>query len=75
MRGHRWLALLPCLGIVLGVVAFNRVRPFVFGLPLLFAWLIFCILLTAAVMAVIYRLDPANRADAANGVDAERSGQ
>ena len=75
MRGHRWLALLPCLGIVLGVVAFNRVRPFVFGLPLLFAWLIFCILLTAVVMAVIYRLDPANRVDARKNADTGRSRQ
>lgn len=57
----RLLAVLPFLGILGGVIFFNRVTPFVFGLPLILAWLVLWILLTAAIMAVIYAVDPANR--------------
>ena len=39
----------------------NRVTPLVFGLPLLFAWLLLWIVLTSVIMLVIYRCDPANR--------------
>lgn len=57
----RLLAVLPFLGILGGVIFLNRVTPFVFGLPLILAWLVLWILLTAAIMAVIYVVDPANR--------------
>jgi hypothetical protein len=39
----------------------NRVTPYVLGMPFLLAWFVAWILLTAAIMAVIFRLDPANR--------------
>lgn len=55
------LALLPFLGILIGPLFFNRVTPLVLGLPLLMAWLTLWILLTSAIMAVIYFADPANR--------------
>jgi xanthosine utilization system XapX-like protein len=55
------LALLPFLGILIGPVFLNRVTPLVLGLPLLMAWLTLWILLTSAIMAVIYFADPANR--------------
>ena len=58
----RMLALLPFLGILVGTPFMNRVTPLILGLPLLFAWLLLWIVLTSAIMAVIYRLDPANRA-------------
>jgi membrane protein implicated in regulation of membrane protease activity len=61
MRLHRWLALLPVVHALAGVVLANRVRPFVLGLPFFMAWTIAGVLLAAAVMALIYRLDPANR--------------
>ena len=54
MRYLRWLALLPFLGML--------VTPFVLGLPLLMAWLVFCVIGTSAVMGIIYLADPANRA-------------
>jgi hypothetical protein len=41
----------------------NRVTPYVFGMPFLLAWLVASILLSTAIMAVIYRLDPDNRED------------
>jgi uncharacterized membrane protein len=66
----RILALLPFLGVLVGAWFFNRVTPLVFGLPLLLAWLLLWLLLTSAIMALIYRLDPANRTPAAD--DGER---
>jgi len=57
----RWLAVLPFLGILVGTPFFNRVEPLVLGMPLLLAWIIMWIILTAAIMALIYLLDPANR--------------
>jgi hypothetical protein len=62
MRNLRWLAALPFLGILVGPFFLNRVEPFVLGLPLLLAWLVFCVIGTSAVMAVIYLTDPENRA-------------
>ncbi|MGA3402370.1 MAG: DUF3311 domain-containing protein [Acetobacteraceae bacterium] len=58
----RSLALLPFIGILVGTPFLNRVTPLVFGLPLLFAWLLLWIVLTSVIMLVIYRCDPANRA-------------
>jgi hypothetical protein len=58
------LAVLPFLGILVGAVFCNRVTPLVFGMPLLLAWLVLWILLTSAIMAVIYWCDPANRTSA-----------
>jgi hypothetical protein len=55
------LAALPFLGILIGAPLLNRVTPLVLGLPLLLAWLLLWILLTSAIMAVIYLTDPANR--------------
>ena len=60
----RILALLPFLGVLVGPWFLNRVTPLVFGLPLLLAWLVLWLLLTSAIMALIYRLDPANRPSA-----------
>lgn len=62
MRNLRWLAALPFLGILVGPFFMNRVEPFVFGLPLLLAWLVFCVIGTSAVMGLIYLTDPQNRA-------------
>ena len=55
------LAALPFLGILVGSVFLNRVTPLVLGLPILLAWLLLWIVLTSAIMAVIYATDPANR--------------
>ena len=58
----RFLAVLPFIGILGGAPFLNRVTPLVFGLPLLFAWLLLWIVLTSVIMLVIYLCDPANRA-------------
>ena len=58
----KWLAALPFVLILGGAFFFNDVTPFVLGLPLLLAWLVFCVVLTSAIMAAVYFVDPANRA-------------
>jgi hypothetical protein len=57
----RLLALLPFIGILVGTPFFNRVEPMVFGMPLILAWIVMWIVLTAAIMAIIYVVDPVNR--------------
>jgi hypothetical protein len=57
----RYLAVLPFLGILVGVPLLNRVEPLIFGLPLILAWIVLWIILTSAIMAIIYLCDPANR--------------
>ncbi|HEX7683422.1 MAG TPA: DUF3311 domain-containing protein [Trinickia sp.] len=60
----RLLAVLPFIGILLGVPFVNRVEPLVLGMPLVLAWIVFWVVMSAAIMALVYRLDPANRAGA-----------
>jgi hypothetical protein len=68
----RLLAALPFIGILLGVPFFNRTEPLVLGMPLVLAWIVLWVVLTSAIMGVIYLLDPANRsADAAQSTDGE----
>ena len=57
----KWLAVLPFLGILVGVPLLNRVEPLILGLPLILAWIVLWIVLTAVIMGIIYRCDPANR--------------
>ena len=57
----KWLAVLPFLGILVGTPFFNRVEPLILGLPLILAWIVLWIILTGAIMGIIYFVDPANR--------------
>jgi hypothetical protein len=57
----KYLAVLPFLGILVGVPLLNRVEPLILGMPLVLAWIVLWIVLTAVIMAIIYRCDPANR--------------
>ena len=56
-RGHRWLALLPALAICGGAPLVDRLHATVAGVPLLLVWIVGCVLMTSAVMAVIAALD------------------
>ena len=58
----KWLALIPWIVLLVGMPFFNQLEPFVLGLPLPLAFSVGCILLTTATLALIYTLDPANRA-------------
>ena len=57
----RWLALIPVAGLIVFVGFANHVHPYVFGLPFLFFYVVLWVILTSAVMAVIYAFDPANK--------------
>jgi hypothetical protein len=63
MRMVRLLALLPFAAMLIGPFFLNRVEPTILGMPFLLAWLVAWIGLSAAIVAVIYRFDPANRDD------------
>ncbi len=58
-RWYHWLAAVPMLGLLGGLPFVNRVEPYVFGLPLLVAWIVGWVVATSVVMGVIYRLDRA----------------
>ena len=57
------LAALPFLGILGGIFFANRVEPFVLGMPFILFWIVLWVVLTSGIMAIIYRLDPANKED------------
>jgi hypothetical protein len=56
----RALALLPFVAMLVGPFFVNRVTPTILGMPFLLAWFVAWILITAAIMAVIFRFDPVN---------------
>lgn len=60
----RALAVLPFVAMLVGPFFVNRVTPTILGMPFLLAWFVAWILISAAIMAVIFRFDPANRDDA-----------
>jgi hypothetical protein len=64
------LAALPFIGILVGVPFLNRVEPLVFGMPLVLAWMAIWVLLSAVIMAIVYRLDPVNRRTAPESEEA-----
>jgi hypothetical protein len=61
MRSIRWIAVVPFLALIVGPFFVNRATPLILGLPFLLAWIVAWILLTSAIMAVIYATDPSNR--------------
>ena len=57
----KWLGALVWLVLLVGMPFANRVEPFVLGFPFALAYGVACTLLSAALLALIYALDPANR--------------
>jgi hypothetical protein len=57
MKLQHGLAALPFLGILVGIFFANRTEPFVLGLPFALFWVTLWVLLTAAIMAIVYQLD------------------
>jgi hypothetical protein len=62
MVNVRWLAILPFLGILIGVSFTNSVEPFVLGIPFVLAWIVGWVLLSSLIMGIIYFFDPINAA-------------
>ncbi|HTJ89722.1 MAG TPA: DUF3311 domain-containing protein [Acidocella sp.] len=58
MQHIRWLAVVPFIGMFIGPVLHNSATPFILGMPFILGWLVVWVLLTSAIMAVIYGLDP-----------------
>jgi hypothetical protein len=56
------LALIPFIALVGGAFFANRVEPYVLGLPFFMFWIVLWVVLSSLVMAIVYRLDPRNRA-------------
>jgi Protein of unknown function (DUF3311) len=63
MRMIRLLALLPFVALLGGPFFANRVEPTILGMPFLLAWCAAWIVLSTAIMAIVYRFDPQNRDD------------
>lgn len=59
-----WLAVIPCIGMLIGPVLHNKVHPFILGMPFPLGWITVWIVLISITMAIIYALDPANKGDA-----------
>ncbi|MED3563429.1 DUF3311 domain-containing protein [Bacillus xiapuensis] len=55
------LSLLPFLGMLGFLPLVNKVEPYVFGLPFVFFWIIVWVILTSVILAIVYKLDPANK--------------
>jgi hypothetical protein len=60
MTRLKWLAVAPFLAILIGPAFVNSVEPLVFGMPLILAWLVIWVVITSAVMALIFVADPVN---------------
>ncbi|MCX3062067.1 DUF3311 domain-containing protein [Streptomyces beihaiensis] len=61
MKSVHLLGVAPFVGILVGIFFANRVTPYVLGMPFILFWLVIWVVLISVTMAVIYRLDPANR--------------
>ena len=58
----KWLGTVPWLVLLIGMPLLNHVEPFVLGLPLALFFAIVCTLFSALVLALVFCLDPRNRA-------------
>ena len=63
MKLIHWLAVVPLVGMLIGPIVHNEVRPLILGMPFPLGWIAIWVVLTALVMAIVYALDPANRDD------------
>ena len=57
MRLIHALSALPFVGILGGIFFANRTEPFVLGLPFALFWITLWVVLSALIMAIVYRLD------------------
>jgi 4-hydroxybenzoate polyprenyltransferase len=68
-RPYRWLAVLPGLAMLIGAPLTSGSRVYVLGLPLMLAWIVGCVLVTSATLALIERLDRRRDAEEARRRD------
>ncbi|ALC83165.1 MULTISPECIES: DUF3311 domain-containing protein [Bacillus] len=63
MHAIKWLALVPLIGIIVGVVFFNQVTPFILGMPFLLFWLVMWTILSSLIMGIVFKFDPDSKED------------
>jgi hypothetical protein len=61
MKLTHLLSMLPCLGIFGGLPWANRTTPYVLGMPFILFWIVMWVVLTSVIMAIVFKLDPANK--------------
>jgi hypothetical protein len=64
MKVQHALAALPFAGILIGMFFANSVEPYVLGLPFALFWVVMWVVVSAGLMAIVYRLDTRDRARA-----------
>jgi hypothetical protein len=62
MKVQHAIASLPFVGILVGMFFANSVEPYVFGLPFAMFWVVMWVVVSAGLMAIVYRLDSRDRA-------------
>ena len=62
MKTIHWLAVIPFIGMLVGPAVHNEVDPFILGMPFPLGWISVWVVLTAIIMAVVYLIDPGDRA-------------
>jgi hypothetical protein len=61
MKPQYVLAAIPFVGILAGIFFANRVEPYVLGLPFALFWVVAWVVVSAGLMAIVYRLDTRDR--------------
>jgi uncharacterized protein DUF3311 len=62
MKVQHILAAIPFVGILVGMFFANSVEPYVLGLPFAMFWVVMWVVVSAGLMAIVYRLDTRDRA-------------
>jgi hypothetical protein len=62
MKVQRAIAAVAFVGILVGMFFANSVEPYVLGLPFAMFWVVMWVVVSAGLMAVVYRLDTRDRA-------------
>lgn len=61
MKPSNYLAIVPFIGILIGIFFANKVTPYVMGMPFILFWIVMWVVLTSGIMAIVFKLDPANQ--------------
>jgi cation transporter-like permease len=61
MKLHQLLAIIPFIGLLGGVPFANKVTPYVFGMPFVLFYIVLWVVITSAIMAIVFKMDPSNK--------------
>ncbi len=61
MNMRHVLAIIPFIGLLGGIIIFNQVTPYVLGMPFILFYIVLWVVLTSGIMAIVYKMDPANK--------------